>query len=347
MSDLGPAIAANELTKRYGPENGEATVLAVDRVSFQVRPGEFFGFLGPNGAGKTTTIRMLTGLTKPTSGTMTIAGLEVADHLVEVKERIGVVSDVANLYAELSAGDNLDFVAKLQGMPRRRRAGRAEDLLRFLGLYQCRDRPVGTFSTGQRKRLMIAAALIHEPQILFLDEPTTGLDVRSARRIRELLSELNERGVTIFLTTHYIEEADQLCGRIAIINQGRIVTVDTPEALKSRIQRKKVIEVSFDCIVDGISRRLRGLYLLHNVRKPLNVALISDQIENQVMASGLSVESQLVTLLVAIIAPILGALADFIGVGGALVVLGLGMAVLAIPARVTISDVVEAPQVRG
>jgi ABC-2 type transport system ATP-binding protein len=259
MSDPGPAIAANELTKRYGPEKGEATVLAVDRVSFQVRPGEFFGFLGPNGAGKTTTIRMLTGLTKPTSGTMTVAGLDVAHRLVEVKERIGVVSDVANLYAELSARDNLDFVAKLQGMPRRRRAGRVEDLLRFLGLYRCRDRAGVTFSTGQRKRLMIAAALIHEPKILFLDEPTTGLDVRSARRIRELLTELNERGVTIFLTTHYIEEADQLCGRIAIINQGRIVTVDTPEALKSRIQRKKVIEVSFDRIVDGISRRLRAL----------------------------------------------------------------------------------------
>lgn len=259
MGDPVHAIEVSELTKRYGPEDGESTVLAVDRVNFQVLPGEFFGFLGPNGAGKTTTIRMLTGLTKPTSGTITIAGLDVAHHLVEVKERIGVVSDVANLYAELSAWDNLIFVARLQGMPRRRRVERAEDLLRFLDLYSCRDRPVGTFSTGQRKRLMIAAALIHEPQILFLDEPTTGLDVRSARRIRELLSELNERGVTIFLTTHYIEEADQLCQRIAIINRGRIVTVETPEALKGQVHRKKVIEVSFSQAADGISGQLRAL----------------------------------------------------------------------------------------
>jgi len=259
MNHNVPAIEVRDLTKWYGPADRPSSVLAVDQVSFRVRPGEFFGFLGPNGAGKTTTIRMLTGLTKPTSGTMTVTGLDVADHLVEVKERIGVVSDVANLYEEMSAWDNLTFLARLQGMARRRRIERGKALLRFLDLYECRGRPVGTFSTGQRKRLMIAAALIHEPQILFLDEPTTGLDVRSARRIRELLSELNDRGVTIFLTTHYIEEADQLCRRIAIINQGRIVTVETPEGLKNQIQSKKVIEVSFDRVADGISQRLRAL----------------------------------------------------------------------------------------
>lgn len=257
MNEKVSAIAVEGLTKRYGrPDEG---VLAVDHIAFQVRQGELFGFLGPNGAGKTTTIRMLIGLTRPTAGTMSIGGIDVARRLVEVKEQIGVVSDVANLYGEMSAWDNLSFVAKLHGMPRKKRIERAEALLHFLGLYDSRHRRTATFSTGQRKRLMIAAALIHEPRILFLDEPTTGLDVRSARRIRQMLRELNESGVTIFLTTHNIEEADRLCRRIAIINQGRIVTVDTPEALKGLVPRKEIIEASFNHVVDGISRRLQQL----------------------------------------------------------------------------------------
>ncbi len=259
MDDCVPAIEVKELTKRYGGGDGRSGVVAVDRVSFRVDSGAIFGFLGPNGAGKTTTIRMLIGLTRPTSGGMAVAGLDVADHPLAVKERIGGVSDVASPYAELSALDNLSFVARLHGMSRQRRMERAEEMLRFLGLYEIRHRPTMTYSTGQRKRLMIALALIHEPQILFLDEPTTGLDVQSARRIRELLRELNDRGVTVLLTTHYIEEADELCGRIAIINQGKIVAVDTAEALKSRVPRREVIEVTFADAADGISGRLREL----------------------------------------------------------------------------------------
>ncbi len=246
-------IEVDNLTKYYGD------LLAVDHISFEVAQGEMFGFLGPNGAGKTTTIRMLIGLTRPTAGTMSVAGLDVSRRLIEVKEQIGIVSDVANLYGELSAWDNLNFVARLHGMPRRRRIARAENLLRFLGLYESRHRRTGTFSTGQRKRLLIASALLHEPQILFLDEPTTGLDVQSARRIRELLRELNDKGVTIFLTTHYIEEADQLCQRIAIIDRGRIVTVDTPEGLKSLARRKEIIEVTFDRAAERGIPRLQAL----------------------------------------------------------------------------------------
>jgi len=259
MTDRVPAIEVQGLTKRYGGGDGSSGVMAVDHVSFRVESGELFGFLGPNGAGKTTTIRMLIGLTRPTSGGVAVAGLDVADRPLVVKERIGVVSDVASPYAELSAWDNLSFVARLHGMSRHRRMERAEEMLRFLGLYDIRHRPTMTYSTGQRKRLMLALALIHEPQILFLDEPTTGLDVQSARRIRKLLRELNDRGVTVFLTTHYVEEADELCGRIAIINQGRIVAVDTAEALKSRVPRREVIEVTFDGPADGISGRLREL----------------------------------------------------------------------------------------
>jgi len=250
---MNHAIQVASLTKFYG------NLLAVDRVSFAVQEGELFGLLGPNGAGKTTTIRMLIGLTRPTSGTATVAGLDLAHSPIEVKERIGVVSDVANLYDELSAWDNLIFVARLHDMPKERMTRQVEKLLRFLGLYDRRRRRTGTFSTGQRKRLMIAAALIHEPQILFLDEPTTGLDVQSARQIRELLHELYGRGVTILLTTHYIEEADQLCQRIAIINQGKIVTIDTPEQLKSVVQTERIIDVSFDHPADQISRALSDL----------------------------------------------------------------------------------------
>ncbi len=259
MSEAAPAIEVKELTKRYGPTRGRSGVVAVDHISFRVQQGEFFGFLGPNGAGKTTTIRMLTGLTRPTSGTMRVGGVDVARRLVDVKERMGVVSDVANLYNEMSAGDNLDFVARLHGMPRNRRIERVEELLHFLGLGESRHRRTGTFSTGERKRLMIAAALVHEPEILFLDEPTTGLDVRSARRIRQMLRELNDEGVTIFLTTHLIEEADQLCQRIAIIDQGKLVTEGTPEGLKSLIDRREVIDVTFDRAGGQIAKMLDGL----------------------------------------------------------------------------------------
>ncbi len=176
-----------------------------------------------------------------------------------MKEHIGVVSDVAALYDEMSAWDNLNFVARMHGMPSERRVGRAEELLHLFGLYDMRHKRVGALSTGLKKRLTIAAALIHEPQILFLDEPTTGLDVQSARLIRDLMRELNGRGVTILLTTHYIEEADQLCQRIAILNQGRIVAIDTPESLKNLARKENVIKVSFDRPADTIRTSLQEL----------------------------------------------------------------------------------------
>jgi len=250
---MNDAIQARDLTKCYGD------LLAVDRASFAVRKGEIFGLLGPNGAGKTTTIRMLTGLTKPTSGTALVDGLDLARDPLAAKERIGVVSDVASLYDELSAWDNLQFVARLHGMSKERRLGRAEELLRLFGLYDRRHHRAGTFSTGLKKRLLIAAALIHEPQILFLDEPTTGLDIQSSRLIRGLIGELTGRGVTMLLTTHYIEEADQLCQRIAILNRGQIIAIDTPERLKSLVQEEKVIQVSFDQPAGRVARQIQAL----------------------------------------------------------------------------------------
>jgi ABC-2 type transport system ATP-binding protein len=233
--------------------------LAVDRVSFAVREGEIFGLLGPNGAGKTTTIRMLTGLTRPTSGTALVDGLDLARDPIAAKERIGIVSDVASLYDELSAWDNLLFVARLHGMGKEKRVGRAEELLRLFGLYDHRHHRAGTFSTGLKKRLLIAAALVHDPQVLFLDEPTTGLDVQSARLIRELIGALTGKRVTVLLTTHYIEEADQLCQRVAIIHRGQIVAVDTPERLKSLVQEENVIQVSFDQPAGRVARQIQAL----------------------------------------------------------------------------------------
>ncbi|HDQ06107.1 MAG TPA: ATP-binding cassette domain-containing protein [Candidatus Bathyarchaeota archaeon] len=234
------AIMVSELTKCYGE------LLAVDQINFAVKKGEVFGFLGPNGAGKTTTINMLTGVTKPTSGSAFISGFNVKQEPTKAKELVGVVPETSFLYDEMTAWNNINFSAKLHSVPKKKRASLAQELLRLFRLHERRNDRVGTFSGGMKKRLMIATALIHEPEILFLDEPTTGLDVQSARQIRELIKELNEKGTTVFLTTHYIEEADQLCQRIAIINRGKIITVDTPEELKNVVKKENIIEVSFD-----------------------------------------------------------------------------------------------------
>ena len=234
------AIKVQDLTKRY------TDVLAVDHIDFEVHKGEFFGFLGPNGAGKTTTINILTGVTKATSGTASILGYNLAKEPVKAKEHIGVVPDTSNLYDEMTAWANIIFCAKLHGVPKEKREKRANELLKIVGLQDRRNDRLGTFSRGMKKRMMIAAALVHEPEILFLDEPTTGLDVQSAREVRGLIRELNRKGATVFLTTHYLEEADVCCQRVAIIAKGKIITENTPEKLKLSTQVEQVIEVSFD-----------------------------------------------------------------------------------------------------
>lgn len=241
-------IRVSNLTKRYGD------FLAVDNISFSVRKGEIFGFLGPNGAGKTTTIRMLTGLSEPTGGEASILGSDAGS--TEVKRRIGVVPESSNLYDELSAMDNLLFMADLYGISQRRE--RAEELLRTFGLPE--RKRFGTFSKGMKRALTIAAALIHKPEILFLDEPTSGLDVVAAKSLRSLILKLREQGMTIFLTTHYLEEADILCDRIAIIVKGKIVRIDTPEALKASVEKESVIECSFSLApsIPMISEKLPG-----------------------------------------------------------------------------------------
>jgi ABC-2 type transport system ATP-binding protein len=250
-------IEVTNLTKSYGQ------ILAVDHISFEVAEGEIFGFLGPNGAGKTTTIRMLTGLSKPTAGAAHVLGFNVESDIVEAKKHIGVVPETSNLYDELSALKNLVFMAQLFGVPRNQRKARAEELLKTFGLYERKDHLLGTFSRGMKRALTIAAALIHNPKLLFLDEPTVGLDVVAARSLRNLIGNLRHQGVTIFLTTHYLEEADLLCDHIAILVKGRIVKIDTPKALKAFAEEESVIEVSFrkmtPKIVEGLSDGLPDL----------------------------------------------------------------------------------------
>ncbi|HEY46425.1 MAG TPA: ABC transporter ATP-binding protein [Anaerolineae bacterium] len=217
------AIMVQDLTRDY---NGQR---AVDGISFDVEPGEIFGFLGPNGAGKTTTIKMLTGQLRPTSGTAQVMGCDVVEERQALKPQIGVVFENHNLYERLSAGDNLRFYARLY----RVKKARVEEVLAHVGLTERARDKVGTYSNGMKQRLLIARALLHKPKVLFLDEPTKGLDPNVARDIRAIATELADQGMTIFLTTHYMEEADQLSDRVAIIDQGRIVALDTPEHLKA------------------------------------------------------------------------------------------------------------------
>jgi ABC-2 type transport system ATP-binding protein len=217
------AIQVRELTRDY---NG---LRAVDGITFTVETGEIFGFLGPNGAGKTTTIKVLTGQLRPTSGTAQVAGCDVVKGRQQLKPRIGVVFEYQNLYERLSARDNLIFAARLYGVPK----GQVDQVLAQVGLSdRARDR-IKEYSNGMKQRLLIARALLHEPEVLFLDEPTRGLDPNVARDIRSVIANLARRGVTVFLTTHYMEEADRLSDRVAIIDQGCIVALDTPEQLKA------------------------------------------------------------------------------------------------------------------
>jgi ABC-2 type transport system ATP-binding protein len=232
------AIAAEGLAKRFGE------VQAVADVNFEVGEGELFGFLGPNGAGKTTTINILTGLARPDSGAIRIAGIDCTANPKAAQHLIGIVPDESNLYPELTGFDNLCFCAALYGMRKVEREARARELLETFGLTSAAARKFGGYSRGMKRKLTIAAGIIHEPRILFLDEPTTGIDVASARQIRQLIAGFNRSRTTIFLTTHYIEEAERLCRRIAFIVSGTIVRTDTLESLIQPIQEKHAMQIA-------------------------------------------------------------------------------------------------------
>jgi len=202
---------------------------AVDGISFSVEAGEIFGFLGPNGAGKTTTIKMLTGQLRPTSGQAKVVGCDIVEERQLLKPQIGVVFESQNVYERMSARDNLIFFARLYGIPK----SRVNEVLAQVGLTERARDNVKKYSNGMKQRLLIARALLHEPKVLFFDEPTRGLDPNIARDIRAMVADLAKHGITVFLTTHYMEEADQLSNRVAILNRGRIIALDTPESLKA------------------------------------------------------------------------------------------------------------------
>ena len=239
VTSLGdpPAIEVEGLAKRFGD------VTAVDGISFAVRQGEIFGFLGPNGAGKTTTINMLTGLARPSGGTIRYFGRDHTSSVKSAQHLMGVVPDESNLYPELDGFENLCFCGALYGMPRPEREARARDLLETFGLAAVGSRRFGQYSKGMKRKLTIAAGIMHRPPVLFLDEPTTGIDVASARQIRQLLAGLNAAGTTIFLTTHYIEEAERLCDRIGFIVSGRIVALDTVDSLLQEVKGQHAVEL--------------------------------------------------------------------------------------------------------
>jgi ABC-2 type transport system ATP-binding protein len=237
------AIETKNLSRTF---NGRK---AVQEVTIAVEEGEIFGLLGPNGAGKTTTIRMLTGQLRPTSGEATVTGCDIVRDRGRMKSKIGVVFEYQNLYERMTGGENLRFAARLFGSDERR----VREMLERIELQDRANDPIRRYSNGMKQRLLIARALIHEPKILFLDEPTKGLDPTASRKIRDLVKELAEHGVTILLTTHYMEEADQLCDHLAFLNEGRIVAMDTPQNLKVAHGRRLVRIVR----KDGSSRTIQ------------------------------------------------------------------------------------------
>ena len=237
---MGSSIEVRDLTKYYGE------LLAVDHVSFEVQTGEIFGFLGPNGAGKTTTLRMLTNLTRPSEGSATILGMDTARDSLAVKAVVGIVPEASNVFFELTTVANLMFTGALYGLRRKRSAERAEELIDLFGLESHSKMKAVELSMGLRRRLTIAMSLMHDPRVVFFDEPTSGLDVESSRLIRDIVRDLHRGGVTAFITTHNMEEANQLCHRIAVINHGDLIAVDTPERLKQAATEAQALEVSFD-----------------------------------------------------------------------------------------------------
>jgi len=243
------SIEVEGLLKKYGD------FVALNSISFKVGEEEIFGMLGPNGAGKTTTIKVLTGLIPPTAGKASVAGFDVVKQTQEVKARIGWISSDVILDDDLNAWENLEIQGKLQGIKDWRE--RSEELLKYFDLLQFAKRPVGKYSTGMRKKLEIVSALIHSPSVIFMDEPTIGLDVNTRSMLWDLIKSIRkEMGVTVFLTTHYMEEADSLCDRIAVITQGKIAAIGSPAELKSKVGGD-VIEME---TVDGFTpEQLKGV----------------------------------------------------------------------------------------
>jgi ABC-2 type transport system ATP-binding protein len=225
---VGTVIRAEGLTKRFGD------LVAVEGLDLEVQEGEVFGFLGPNGAGKTTTLRLLCALIAPTSGTAEVAGLRIGRDDERIRSAVGILTEQPGLYERLSARENLHFYAALYGLDRATASAQVERFLRLMGLWDRRDAPVATYSRGMKQKMAIARAALHEPRVIFLDEPTTGLDPDAAKTVREFIVALRREGRTVFLCTHNLDEADRLCDRIAFFRR-KVIRLDTPDRLRQEL----------------------------------------------------------------------------------------------------------------
>ena len=241
------AVTAQDLTRVFGK------FVAVDHVSFEVRAGEIFGFLGPNGAGKTTTIKMLTGLLGPSGGAARVAGFDVAREPEAVKRHIGYMSQLFSLYADLTVEENIAFFSGLYQVPRGKRAARRDWVLEMAELGDARERLTGQLPLGIKQRLALGCAVLHEPPILFLDEPTSGVDPLSRRRFWDLIHSLTTHGTTVFVSTHYMEEAEY-CHRLALMNRGRMIALDTPARLRAGMRAPL-----FELVTDDSPRTVEAL----------------------------------------------------------------------------------------
>jgi ABC-2 type transport system ATP-binding protein len=258
-------IHTENLTKRF------KETLAVDGLSLDIREGEVFGFLGPNGAGKTTTVRMLTSLIGPTSGAATVAGFPIGQRNTDIRRNVGVLTETPGMYDNLSAEYNLRIFADLYEV--RDAAGQVEKYLKLLGLYDRRLDSAGTFSKGMKQKLAIARALLHEPKIVFLDEPTAALDPEAAHLVRDFIAELKKGGRTIFLCTHNLDEADRLCDRIGVFKT-RLLVVDTPSNLRASIFGRKVV-FHLRAAEEKIAEALRALPFLREARLVENKLVVT------------------------------------------------------------------------
>ena len=252
---MSVALQVEQLVKTYPGTRKSPPVEAVRGLSFEVQSGEFFGLLGPNGAGKSTTLGCITTLVRPTAGRILVDGVDVARQPAEAKRRLAVVPQNRNLDRDLTVREVRTYHGRYVGLPAAEREARADRLLAELQVADKAGAKPPTLSGGQQQRVMIARALMHDPRVLLLDEPTTGLDPQARRQLWETLGQLHARGLTIILTTHYMEEADRLCERLAIVDHGRILTLDTPEALKHSLPGGRVLDLWLKP-VDGIEGRL-------------------------------------------------------------------------------------------
>jgi lipooligosaccharide transport system ATP-binding protein len=246
-------IVARGLTKRFGD------LTAVDAIDFDVRPGETFGFLGPNGAGKSSTMRMIGAVSPRSDGELSVFGLDPAEHGPEIRERLGVVPQLDNLDFELTVWENLLVYGRFFGLPTQTIKERAAELLEFLQLTERSSSKIEPLSGGMKRRVTIARALINEPDLMLLDEPTTGLDPQARHAVWDRLYRLKQRGVTLVLTTHYMDEAEQLCDRLVVMDRGRIVAEGSPRELISRHVPRDVVELRLGARSDGHAEKLDGI----------------------------------------------------------------------------------------